>query len=130
MNRVVGGAASMPSNERWKSSSSCQSICRYVVSLPNKRTEGPFGGHSGVLGSFGVFLRFLGVNSLWVNVGFMSLKGEMEKLIIMSIHLPLCCFVANERKEGPLEGHRGFAVLPFLHLEFVRNLRVDQLNVY
>ena len=35
----------------------------------------------------------------------------------------------NERKEGPLEGHRGFAVLPFLHLEFVRNLRVDVVSL-
>ena len=64
------------------------------------------GGQSRVLGTFGVFLRFVGVNVLWVNVGFLSLKGEMEKLIIMSIHLPLCRFVPNERTEGPLEGHR------------------------
>ena len=58
------------------------------------------------MGFFKVFLRFVGVNVLWVNVGFLSLKGEMEKLIIMSIHLPLCRFVPNERTEGPLEGHR------------------------
>ena len=41
----------------------------------------------------------------------------MEKLIIVTIHLPLCRFVPNERTEGPLEGHRGFAVLPFLYLK-------------
>ena len=58
-------------------------------------------------------------------VGFLSLNGEMEKLI----HLPLCRFVPNKRTEGPLEGHRGFAVLPFLHLEFVRNLRVDVVSL-
>ena len=113
MNRVVGGAASMPSNERWKSSSSCQSICRYVVSLPIKRTEGPLGGHSGVLEYFGVFLRCLGVNALWVNVSFLSLKGEMEKLIIMSIHLPLCCFVPNKRTEGLWRVIGGLLCCPF-----------------
>ena len=71
----------------------------------------------------------LGVNALWVNVSFLSLKGEMEKLIILSIHLPLCCFVPNELTEGPLKGHRGFVVLPFLYLEFVRNLRVDVVSL-
>lgn len=91
MNRVVGGAASMPSNERWKSSSSCQSICRYVVSLPIKRTEGPFWGHGWVLGSFGVFLRCLGVNALWVNEGFLSFQGEMEKLIANPFAAMLFC---------------------------------------
>ena len=35
----------------------------------------------------------------------------------------------NELTEGPLKGHRGFVVLPFLHLEFVKNLRVDVVSL-
>ena len=54
----------------------------------------------------------------------MSINGEMERLIILTFHLRYVFFVPNECTEGPLEGHRGFAVLPFLHLEFFRNLRV------
>ena len=71
------------------------------------------GGHSRVLGYFGVFLRCLGVNALWVNVNFLSLKGEMEKLII--ICQSICCYVvlclmSVQKVLWRVIGHRGFAV--------------------
>ena len=47
----------------------------------------------------------------------------------MPIDLSLFISLPNKRTEGPLKGHRGFVLLPFLHLEFVRNLRVDVVSL-
>ena len=49
--------------------------------------------------------------------GLLVPQGRDGKVNHHANQFAVCRFVPNKRTKGPLEGHRGFAVFPFLYIE-------------